>query len=121
MKLKIILNITFLIFCFSANAQVKKESIIGKWKLVGLIDKEISENERLKQYHFTNDSLIYYNVKNIVRGKYLLNEKNGNIDWFISNPNQTLTLTVEPQNNGQLYLWMTKGVTTIGILEKVKE
>ncbi|GAB1462947.1 hypothetical protein [Pedobacter sp.] len=104
-----------------AKAQVKKQELVGEWQLVELIDKQISENEKLKRYTYTTDSLIYNSPRRNVKGTYKVNEQSGQCFWYIAGSEQPISLMLKKINKDTLHLWQTEGLQTVGVLKRINK
>lgn len=99
-----------------AKAQIKKEQLIGNWKLVELIDKNISENEKLKRYTFTTDSLIYSSPRRNVKGSYKLAPQTGLLNWYATGTESAITLTIKYIDTNTIHMGQAGGAT--GVLKR---
>lgn len=115
------LSISLLSITLFAKAQIKKEQLIGQWQLVKLIDKNISESEKLKRYTFTSDSLIYTSSKRSVKGTFKLNEQTGECFWHVTNVETPIVVMLKGINQDTLHLWQKEGFTTVGVLQRVSK
>jgi hypothetical protein len=117
--------IIFIVLCFvgfnqQGFAQIKKDSLVGQWKLVELIGKQISEGELQKRYRFTADTFYYTSRKKNLTGSYTLKPATGQLTWVISGLDAPMFLIIKQLPDGRMEMSNEKTDEAMGILEKIR-
>ncbi len=61
--------------CFFVQGQTLKDTLLGKWKLIALVNKTASALELSKRYEFTaTDTLHFTNSRTKLSVKYVIDE-----------------------------------------------
>ena len=105
----------------SASAQKNlKEILPGKWKLVRLIGKTTSENEKKKQYIFSEDgSMAYISVRGTMNGTYTLAPEAREITLVF--PDKTVVLKVVKYNGKTMTIREGAKGSVMAVIEKIPE
>ncbi len=101
-------------------AQIKNDSLLGRWKLVQLIGKQIGEGELQKRYLFTVDSFFYTSRKKNLSGAYTLNSDTGKLSWHTQDGNEPMILFFKQLPDGRMEMWRENSDEPRGILEKIR-
>lgn len=105
---------------YKLNAQVPVDSLIGKWQLVALQGKQISDHELMQKYIFMpSGEFTYISFKRTIKGKYTLEPKTGKMSWEIES-GKFIWFESKLEPNGTLIFKQAKHSGAPGILSRMK-
>jgi len=110
----------FVAFQHQGFAQIKKDSLLGQWKLVQIIGKQIGDGELQKRYLFTVDSFFYTSRKKNLSGAYTLNSDIGKLSWFTQDGSEPMIIFFKHLSDGRMEMWRENSDDARGILEKIR-
>jgi hypothetical protein len=110
----------FVAFQHQGFAQIKKDSLLGQWKLVQIIGKHIGDGELQKRYLFTVDSFFYTSRKKNLSGAYSLKGDTGKLSWFTQEGNEPMIILLKHLPDGRMEIWRENSDDDRGILEKIR-
>lgn len=102
------------------KAQVPMDSLIGTWRLSGLLGKRISESELLKKYNFSSKGeLTYFSSSKVIKGKFTLQAQTGSMLWQPEG-GETVLFHLKHLANGTLVMTQVNNAGAPGILTRVR-